>query len=768
MSHHYYFIVSCMVCITQANRLKSYIINISSLFICVWSIFFFTVIFPSNPINYDVREKLLDNTTLVSTRYPEVASYDSCSQNNVLVIDKNIKVLGRTVLKKYLKTEGNAFIHGKLKVNKKARFKKNVTVNGILTTKHLNITENILAQDVVINGDLQYTKFTSKGVVHNDAFGNFSSSLVIDSDVDPAAGIVDTKLATISTAGKVANSATSATATNTANTIVMRDALGNFTTTSISITGAVINPTDVATKAYVDSSVPSSGSSSNIPNTLVLRDGSGNFSASIITANLNGNAVTATSATNFSGPLAGDVIGTQGATIVSTVGGQAATNVAAATVLTNAATSANTANAIVRRSATGGFSTTAISVADEVISNTLTITPFATAGVIHNDASGLLSSSLIVNADVDPAAAIVDTKLATISTAEKVANSATTATAVNTPNTIVLRDGSGNFTTTMITLTGSVTNPTDATTKAYVDAAVIPSTGTNLNIPNTIVERDNTGSFSAEVVSLIDTVLTGNIILGNSINTNMGNIIKNGVSFIHNHGTNNTFIGTNAGNFSTSGIGRNSGLGTHALSNITNGSNNIAIGYQAGQALTTGSGNIYISANAAIGNENSTIRIGSSQAACFIAGIAGTGVSGDAVVVDINGKLGITLSSERFKHDIQNMGSCSSAILQLRPVTFIYKDDATNTKQYGLIAEEVNEILPAIVAKDESGIAYTVRYHLLPILLLNELQKQHKIITEQQHKINELEEYKVIINDLKKALIDLKKEFDAINGRIIA
>ncbi len=80
-----------------------------------------------------------------------------------------------------------------------------------------------------------------------------------------------------------------------------------------------------------------------------------------------------------------------------------------------------------------------------IIASSLTIPSFSTAGVIHNNASGVLSSSLIVNADVSASAGIVDTKLATLSTAGKVANSATTATTSNTPSTIVLRDGSGNF-----------------------------------------------------------------------------------------------------------------------------------------------------------------------------------------------------------------------------------------------------------------------------------------------------------------------------------
>ena len=92
----------------------------------------------------------------------------------------------------------------------------------------------------------------------------------------------------------------------------------------------------------------------NTPSTIVKRDASGNFSAGTITASLSGNATsatTATTATNFTGSLAGDVTGTQSATVVSTVGGQTAANVAAATVLANAATNLDTANTIVKRDA---------------------------------------------------------------------------------------------------------------------------------------------------------------------------------------------------------------------------------------------------------------------------------------------------------------------------------------------------------------------------------------------------------------------------------
>jgi len=96
----------------------------------------------------------------------------------------------------------------------------------------------------------------------------------------------------------------------------------------------------------------------NIQDSGITIDDSNNITGvNTITANsfngtLNGNAA---SATNFTGTLSGDVTGTQNATIVSTVGGQSAANVASGTVLANNATTHDTANAIVRRDASGGF-----------------------------------------------------------------------------------------------------------------------------------------------------------------------------------------------------------------------------------------------------------------------------------------------------------------------------------------------------------------------------------------------------------------------------
>ena len=49
--------------------------------------------------------------------------------------------------------------------------------------------------------------------------------------------------------------------------------------------------------------------------------------------------------------------------------------------------------------------------------------------------------------------------------------------------------------------------------------------------------------------------------------------------------------------------------------------------------------------------------------------------------------------------------------------------DAPGPLQYGLIAEEVNEVLPELVARSADGAIETVQYHVLPTLLLAEVQR---------------------------------------------
>ena len=84
------------------------------------------------------------------------------------------------------------------------------------------------------------------------------------------------------------------------------------------------------------------------------------------------------------------------------------------------------------------------------------------------------------------------------------------------------------------------------------------------------------------------------------------------------------------------------------------------------------------------------------------------------------------------------MGDVSDRLMDLRPVTFRYKqaDEAGNKPiQYGLIAEEVDTAMPELVVRNDDGSPETVAYHVLPSLLLNEYQKQHQELAATKEKL---------------------------------
>ena len=365
----------------------------------------------------------------------------------------------------------------------------------------------------------------------------------------------------------------------------------------------------------------------------------------------------------------------------------------------------------------------------------------------------------------------------------------------------------GSFSATTATnFTGSLAGEVTGTQGATVVSDAVAS-----NTPSAIVRRDGSGNFAAGTITL-----DGNLALPNTSSSSVGVVTLGGTPFLHNFGTNNTFVGASAGNMSvdltglansafgsyalqaiTTGLansafgssalqanttgsdnaafgssalnanttgnqnsafggtalahnttgggnsafgyaalaynttgGDNSAFGPAALVNLTSGDSNIAIGENAGNNLTSGGSNIYIG-NRGVSSESNTIRIGSDQTATLIAGISGaTSASGVAVYVNSSGQLGTVTSSRRFKHAIADMGGESDLLMKLRPVAFFYKPelDETQTRQYGLVAEEVALVAPQLVVYDKDGAPQTVRYHFVNAMLLNEVQKQHREI----------------------------------------
>jgi hypothetical protein len=169
---------------------------------------------------------------------------------------------------------------------------------------------------------------------------------------------------------------------------------------------------------------------------------------------------------------------------------------------------AHSAGAVVRHMAIGRD----YREANQHIENTTTAHGITLANIVQTGSTGTVTSGMIldgtiVNADINASAAIADTKLATISTASKVSNSATTATSANTNSAIVARDSSGNFSAGTITanLTGTASTATTATTASAL------STARNFQLTGDVeasaVSFDGTGN-----VSLTTVIGTGAIV----------------------------------------------------------------------------------------------------------------------------------------------------------------------------------------------------------------------------------------------------------------
>jgi hypothetical protein len=139
------------------------------------------------------------------------------------------------------------------------------------------------------------------------------------------------------------------------------------------------------------------------------------------------------------------------------------------------------------------------------------VQPVGTGTVVSTTDTGTVTSTMILdgtilNADINASAAIVDTKLATIATAGKVSNSATTATNANTASAIVARDASGNFSAGTITaaLTGNASTVT-----------------TNANLTGDVTSVGNATSIAAGVIVNAD-VNASAAIAGTKISPDFG------------------------------------------------------------------------------------------------------------------------------------------------------------------------------------------------------------------------------------------------------
>jgi hypothetical protein len=225
--------------------------------------------------------------------------------------------------------------------------------------------------------------------------------------------------------------------------------------------------------------------------------------------------------------------------------------------------------------------------------------------------------------------------------------------------------------------------------------------------------------------------------------------------FANTTANNNTADGAFALSANNTGFG-NTGIGSHALERNTVGGGNTAIGEAALNENTTGSFNTAVGTGALLvanGDSNTVVGSGAggnvggaNHVICIGQGVAGANVNNSCYVgsiwnqpggsqpvyVNSDGKLGLQVSSRRFKDEIKPIGDASAVIYSLEPVTFRYKPEIepTRPRGFGLIAEDVEKLSPNLVTRGADGKVNSVRYDHVNAMVLNEFLKEHRKVQE--------------------------------------
>jgi trimeric autotransporter adhesin len=413
----------------------------------------------------------------------------------------------------------------------------NISGNGATVT---NINASNITSGTINNAFTTGNSANSAStLVLRDANGSFGANIISASFSGDGSAITGINASSISS-GTIANARTTADSANGASTIVSRDSGGNFSANTITanVAGSGSGLTNINASNITSGTIGNvytTANSSNGASTIVLRDAGGAFAAGSITGTLftgNGSAITninasaittgtldnartnATSANGAStlvvrdanGSFAGNVItGTTGTFTNISGNGSSLTAINASNVtsgtLDNArttASSANGANTIVLRDASGDFSV------DGITANWFTGNGANLSAInASNISSGTLGTARVSGSYTGITG--VGTLTAGTWNANVIGNVYTTANSANGANTIVARDANGNFTANIVTATfaGNAASITDINASNITSGTIsnARTTADSANGASTIVARDSNGSFAANVVT---------------------------------------------------------------------------------------------------------------------------------------------------------------------------------------------------------------------------------------------------------------------------
>jgi len=343
------------------------------------------------------------------------------------------------------------------------------------------------------------------------------------------------------TLGTLDNARTTASASNGANTIVLRDSAGSFTANTITATD--VNSTNVTATTGSFTSVSGNGialtainasnissgtlanarttaNTANSASTIVARDADGSFGANIVTATFSGNGASL-SAINASNISSG--------TIANARTTAASANGASTIVQRDSGGNftANTVTAAVIGNLSGGSAINASNISSGTIANARTTASSSNGAstIVLRGASGEFAAGAITGTSLSGNGSAITAINASAITTGTIDNARTSAASANGASTIVARDAGGNFSANTITATtfsgahsGNGASLTDINASNITSGTIsnARTTAASANGASTIVARDASGNFTANAITT--TSISGNGVALTAIN----------------------------------------------------------------------------------------------------------------------------------------------------------------------------------------------------------------------------------------------------------
>ena len=498
----------------------------------------------------------------------------------------------------------------------------------------------------------------------------------------------------------------------------------NVTAISTNVTDIATNVTNIATNASAIStnasaiSTNASAISTNVTNIAT--------NASAISTNVTAISTNASAISTNTSAISTNV------TAISTNVTNIATNTSAiSTNVTNIATNTSAISTNVTDIATNvtAISTNASAISTNVTDIATNVTDIATntsaistnASAISTNVTAISTNASAISTNVtDIATNVTDIATNVTDIATNVTDIATNATNIATNTSAI----STNVTNIATNATNIATNVTDIATNATniaTNASAIG--GLNLNA----LSDCSVNASSVYIGNVPDGAATGNA-------------------------TYNTSVGITALDAITTGD-NNSAFGYLALKSNNSGSNNVAIGVQAGYNMI-GSNNIFIGyksgSSTALVSESNKLYIHNNTSG-VPGSVSGPLIGGDfsASQVYINGALTVSgditafaSSDKRLKNNLEKINDPLDKLNKINGYTFdwIEKEGIHSNKGHdiGVIAQEIEEVLPEVVVTRENGYK-AVRYEKIVPLLIETIKEQQKQINKLNDRLEKLE-----------------------------